>query len=324
MEQKQVVGVDIAKLKFDVCAVFEGKTRKKVFLNNTSGFEGLISWITNLGLGNPHFCMEATGCYSEGLSEFLFEKNLKVSVVNPLQMKRFRESKMVRQKTDSSDSEVIALFCLQNNTSLWEPKPLENKELYEVNQAINNLKNEMTRITNRLEKTYRNKVIKALMNKRIFDLKSDIEKLSYEAKRIINSSEKLKENYANLTGIKGIGERAAISILSEMPNVENFESAKQYAAFAGVTPSHYESGTSVKGKSRISRMGSRKVRKTLYMVALVVKRFNPFFKPFCDRLAAKNKPPKVIIVAVMRKLMHIIFGMLKNNQQFDKKLAFSS
>ncbi len=145
---------------------------------------------------------------------------------------------MIRQKTDSSDSEAIAKFCLQNNPLLWSPKPLEIKELHEV-------------------------------------------------------------------------------------NVENFKNAKQFAAFAGVTPSHYESGTSVRGRSRISRMGSNKVRKIVYMAAIVVKNHNHFFRPFCDRLAQKNKPPKVIIVAVMRKLMHIFYGILKNNQHFDEKLAFS-
>ena len=142
MEKIQVIGIDIAKLKFDVCALFQGKTRRKIFANNISGFKELTTWTSDLDLENPHFCMEATGCYSQGLAEFLHDKNFKVSVCNPLQIKRFRESKLVRQKTDSSDSEVIARFCLQNTPLFWRPTPLENKELREVNGTINNLKDE--------------------------------------------------------------------------------------------------------------------------------------------------------------------------------------
>ena len=311
MQNCQVIGIDISKLKFDICAIFDGKTRKKVFKNNSIGFKELIAWATNLGLETPHFCMEATGCYCEGLAEFLHDNNQKVSVVNPLQIRRFRESKLVRQKTDSSDAEIISQFCLQNNPPLWDPKPLEIKELQEVNNEINNLKEEKTRFTNRLEKTYVNKVVKSLIKREIRFVEKNLELLEKEAQRIINSSEKLKENYIKLIVIKGVGERTAITILADMPDVKNFKNAKQYAAFAGVTPSHYESGSSVRGKSRISRIGSSKVRKSLYMAALVVKNRNQHFAQFYSRLASKNKPPKVIIVAVMRKLLHIIFGMLK-------------
>ena len=108
-----------------------------------------------------------------------------------------------------------------------------------------------------------------------------------------------------------------------MPDIDNFKSAKQYAAFVGVTTSHSLSGTSVNGGSHISKIGSRKLRKTLYMSALVVKNHNEHFKPFIKKLEKKGKSAKVIIVAIMRKLMHIFYGMLKNNSKFDENLAFS-
>ncbi|GHU15721.1 hypothetical protein FACS189449_13500 [Alphaproteobacteria bacterium] len=109
-----------------------------------------------------------------------------------------------------------------------------------------------------------------------------------------------------------------------MPSVDKFDNGKQYSAFPGVTPSHVESGTSVRGKSHISKLGSSRIRKTLYMSALVVKNHNPDFREFVEKLEKKGKCAKIIIVAVMRKLMQIIYGMLKNNAEFNKNLAFAS
>ena len=115
----QTIGIDVSKQTLDVCVIFGEKIKKKAFTNDESGFKSLESWILKLEVSDPHFCMESTGCYSEGVAEFLYNKGYKVSVVNPLLIKAFRTSKMVRQKTDSTDSEIIAKFCLQNNPTLF-------------------------------------------------------------------------------------------------------------------------------------------------------------------------------------------------------------
>jgi len=115
----------------------------------------------------------------------------------------------------------------------------------------------------------------------------------------------------------------AQTIVSEMPDVTNFHTAKQFAAYVGVTPSHFQSGSSVKGKSHISKLSSSKIRNVLYMSALVVKNHNQYSSDFVQNLTQKGKCAKVIIVAIMRKLMHIFFGILKNNSPFNQNLAFS-
>ena len=316
------VGIDVSKETLDACCLFDGKTKKKTFTNNESGFKSLTSWMSKLELTDPHICMESTGCYNEALAEYTYNSGYKVSVVNPVMIKSFRMSKMVRQKTDSSDCEIIAKFCVQNNPPLWKPKPRENKELHEVNIRIDSLKVELNRVANTLESKYLNKLVLKSINKEMKFIKESIKTLEDEAKRIVEGSEKLKEQHDLLIGIKGVGSRMAMAILADMPEARNFMNAKQYAAFVGVTPSHFQSGTSVNGKSHMSRLGSVRLRKILYMSALVVKNHNPHFKKWVETLKSKGKPPKVIIVAIMRKLMHIFFGMLKNNQKFNEKLTF--
>jgi transposase len=113
-------------------------------------------------------------------------------------------------------------------------------------------------------------------------------------------------------------------VISEMPNVKNFSSAKEYAAFVDVTPNNFESGSSVKRRSRISKIGAKNVRNIVYMSAISVKNHNESFLPFVNRLKNKGKQAKAIIIAVVLKLMHIFFGILKNNATFDEKLAFGA
>jgi transposase len=321
--QNHVVGIDVSKKSLDVCAIYNDKIRKKSFTNNEAGFENLSSWILKLELTDPHFCMEATGCYSEDVGEFLFNTGCKVSIVNPMPIKSFRRSKMIRQKTDKSDSEVIAKFCLQNNPGLWIPKSIDCKELHEINSRIDFLKIELNRVSGFLEKKYLNEVVKKSICEEQNFLKNQIKTLETKAQAIVAENEKLRSSFEIITSIKGVGSKLALAILADA-DFNRFKNGKQYAAFTGVTPSHFESGTSVKGKSRISKIGSSKLRKVLYMNALVVKNRNEDFADFVKKLEKRGKCAKVIIVAVMRKLLSIIYGMLKNNQKFNKNLAFGA
>ena len=319
---QNVIGIDVSKKKLDVCALFDGKTRKKIVDNSVSGFKSLRNWISKNNIDDPHFCMESTGCYSEGIAEFFHELGFKVSVVNPLQIKSFRSSKLIRQKTDSVDAQIIAEFCLQNAPAAWKPRSPEQKELHYLNVRISALKSELNRVSNALENKKLSKVILKSIHDEIKFLKNQIALLEDEAQKIIYSNQNLKEQFDRITKIKGVGEKLALAIIADMPDVSNFQKSGQFSAFAGVSPSHFQSGSSVRGKSHISRLGSKSIRKILYMSALVVKNHNPHFQKFVQKLQKKGKAPKVIIVAIMRKLMCILFGMLKNPSNFDPKLAF--
>ena len=320
---QSVLGIDVSKAKLDVCALFDGKIRKKIVENSASGFKQLHSWLLKNGIENPHICMESTGCYSEDVAEFFHEQGFKVSVVNPLQIKAFRNSKLVRQKTDSVDAQIIAEFCLQNDPAAWTPRSPERQALHDLNVRISAIQEELYRVSNVLENNKLSEIITKSIWDQIKFLKNQIELLENEARKIVNSDKNLKKQFAQITEIKGVGEKTAMAILADMPDVKNFQKASQFSAFAGVTPSHFQSGSSVNRKSHISRFGSRNVRKALYMSALVVKNHNQHFQKFVQRLQKRGKAPKVIIAAIMRKLMCILFGILKNSSNFDPNLAFS-
>jgi transposase len=169
---------------------------------------------------------------------------------------------------------------LQNNLTLWRPKSRENKELHEINSRIDALKSELNRLTNSREKKTLNEVVAASVDEEMEFIKKSIKVLEIEAKKIVDDNDKLKRQFALLTSVKGVGSKTAMTILADMPDVDKFENAKQFAAYVGVTPSHFQSGTSVNGKSHISRMGAKNIRKVLYMSSLVVKNSNRRFENF--------------------------------------------
>jgi transposase len=253
--QKHVVGIDVSKKKLDICAIFDDKIIKRVVENNESGFKNLIDLFKKLGVVDPHICMEATGCYSTGSAEFLHSHGYKISIANPVQTKTMRKGKLVRQKTDSSDAQIIATFCLQENPRLWHPKPTKNHELHEIKVRIDSLKTRLNQLINALENQHLSEIVKNSIDTEMKQIKEQIKTLENEVKKIIKEDKKLKDQFDLLTSIKGVGEKTSLMILADMQDVSNFKSAKQYAAFTGVTPSHFQSGTSVNGVSHISKIG---------------------------------------------------------------------
>jgi transposase len=321
-----IVGIDISKLKFDVCLVIDESSKSKfhVFSNNLEGFEKLLNWL-DLKLQHtekPRFCMEATGSYMEEVAEFLHDNGFAVSIVNSLLIKQ-KKTKLHSNKTDKADAESIAKYCRGETPRLWKPQPQEYRQLRDVCRAINSLKNQLAQEHNKLEARVINNAVKDAINAVISAIEEQIEKLEIERKKIVDEHEQMKSKVEKILNIKGVGLATACCILAEAPTPENFANAKQYAAFFGVTPQHCKSGSSVNKESHISKIGSRYARKILFMASMAVKRHNENFQPFVQRLEKKEKKAKVIICAIMRKLMHIIFGMLKNNAHFDKNLAFA-
>jgi transposase len=317
-----VLGIDVSKRKLDICLIYNGRSYLKFCKNDNEGFVELIKWCAEKCQGKPRVCMEATGTYMEELAEFLYDNGFEVSIVNPFQIKAFAKSKLLRVKTDKSDSALIAEFCIANNPRLWNPQSLEYRELREVMRTIDSLKTQLNQISNKLESRIKNVKVKESITVLVNQIKKQIKDLEIHAKDLVGNNEKMLLQIQILTEIKGVGFLTACNLIANIPDVANFENAKQFAAFIGVTPSHFESGTSVYRRSKISKIGTAQIRKSLYMAAIVVKNRNDSFQNFVANLLKKGKPPKVIICAIMRKLMHLFFGMLKNMTHFNEKLAF--
>lgn len=315
------MGIDISKASFDTAILMSEKIKTKKFSNNKNGFKLMMDWLKtcNIRAENTHVCMEATGIYYESLADFLYQNKFMVSVVNPARIKGFGMGELSRTKNDRADAKLIARFCKAMNPSAWQPIKPEYKQLQQLVRRLEDLKSLLQIEKNHLESAISGDVKKSV-ELVIECLNKQIEEVTKTIKDKINQNPELQKKQVLLKTIPGIGEATIIQIITFI-NIENFNNVKQLDAFVGLNPKQKQSGTSVNGKSRISKIGNSNLRKTLYFPAIVAKQHNPIIKAFCERLKVNGKPIMVIICAAMRKLVHIIFGVLKSGKAFDANVA---
>lgn len=313
------LGLDVSKAKLDCALRFpDGKYKSKVVENNSNGFKALIEWLAKHDAATAHVCMEATGVYWEAVAEYLAGKGMVVSVVNPAQIKAFGQSQMVRTKTDQVDARLIASFCAERNPAPWQAPSANEQALRAMVLRLESLQVMRTQESNRIEVS--RDVVKPSIVAHVEWLDVQIKALAKEIREHMDGDDSLKNKHALLNSIPGLGERTIAILLAYYADLERFGNARQAAAFAGVDPRQYESGTSVKMRPRMSKIGHAFLRKSLYMPALVALYKTAWGKRFRERLAAAGKPPKLIIGAMMRKLIHVAFGVLKSGKNFNPEL----
>lgn len=318
MTQQLCVGIDIAKVKFDAAIKLNGKYIEACFDNDIVGFKLFKKWLGK-NTKNAFVCLESTGCYGEALAEFLVALDIKVSMVNPMQIKHYAKSILSRNKNDKVDARIIASYAEKFTPSCYIPKTTEEKEIKEVTRLIEALQKQKTQFQIQLESLKIDWVRKEI-TKSIKQIDKKISVLDATLKDKIESNTETAETKKLLCSIKGIGEQTAHRFIAYLPHISRFKNAKQLAAYLGLCPRQHQSGAYT-GKTSLSKFGDSKLRKTLYMPALVVKRYNPAFTLFCERLKKNGLKPKAIICALMRKLTHVIFALLKNRQAFNPKLV---
>lgn len=320
---KAILGIDVSKKKFDVTLLFaDNKVRKKVFSNDPKGFHMLHEWILKLHEGDFHACMEFTGIYDERLAEFLHQQGLTVSRINAMAIKAFAKSMLTRTKTDKKDSMVIAQFCKVHQPKAWEPDPLHIRTLRDLSRTLDALKDDCQLIHNRLEKyEERESPAKKIWQDRLREVQKTIKNVEKQINTHIKNHPDLEKKVKLLQTISGIGETSARTLIAEIPDICHFKNARQLAAFAGLTPCQKQSGSSVNGKTRLSKIGSSRLRKALFMPALVAKKYNPIIIAFSNNLIKKGKCKMAVVGAAMRKLLHIVFGVLKHETPFVEKYA---
>ena len=314
------LGIDVAKAKLDCALRLEsGKFRHKVVDNTPAGFKTLDTWLAKEGAAALQVCMEATGIYWEAVAEHLAARpETTVSVVNPAQIKAFGASRMVRTKTDKVDAKLIAQFCAERTPEPWQaPTPAE-RTLRALVLRLDALQTMRTQESNRLE-VARESVAEGIA-KHLTWLDDEIARLSKAIRDHIDNDPTLKDKHRLLDSIPGLGERTTAVLLAFLAEPARFENARQVAAFAGLDPRQHESGSSVRGKPRLSKVGHSFLRKALYMPAMVALYRTDWGKVFRERLASQGKPPMLIIGAMMRKLVQVSYGVLKSGQTFQPEL----
>ena len=311
-----ILGIDISKLTFDVALLRAGKFKHKKFKNTLSGFEVLLTWLATQEINQLHACMEATGVYGEALAEHLHAQSFCVSVVNPARIKGFAQSELSRNKTDKLDSSLIARFCEAIKPEQWAPEFPEIKALRALVRHLESLMEMRQQERNRLESAH-NDLTKTIQA-HIDYLTQSITDVQNQINDHIDRHPDLKNKKQLLLSIPGVGQATAQAILSECGAMERFQSAKHLASFIGVAPKIVQSGKSVRGRSCMSKIGRSELRKALFLPAMVCLRYNPIIKAFGEQLLANGKTKMQVIGAAMRKLIHIIYGVLKHQQPFNE------
>lgn len=318
--RRAIVGIDVAKAKVDVALKLPaGKWKTKVVANSAAGFGELRAWLAKHGVECAHVCMEATGVYWERIAEDLADHGFAVSVTNPAQIKAFSGALGVRTKTDAVDAKVIAEFCASANPRVWVPAPPSVRRLRALVARREALVELRTQESNRLD-VAATQVVRQSIEEVIAHLERQIEQIEKQIKKDVDDDPTLREQRDLLASIPGIGNGTAAMFLAHYGGPLRFEKTRQAVAFAGLDTRHHESGSSVNGKPRLSKQGHSSIRRALYMPAVTVMSRTQWGKAFSQRLLAAGKPKKLILGALMRKLVAIAYGVLKSRTPFNPAL----
>ncbi|QLB22976.1 hypothetical protein A6B44_07090 [Pasteurella skyensis] len=316
------IGIDIACKKFDVAIYKENKKAlHNTFDNDKKGFESLLKWI-NKDTQNLHVVMEATGIYWEELAYFLYDKKAKVSVINPKCIKAYGIGQNLRNKTDKIDAMLIARFAAKEQPQAWQPPPKAQRALLLRLRQLEHLKQAEQKERTRIKMMSDSESISSAERLANF-LREEIKAFEKQIDETIKTDTMLKQNAKLLSSIPELGKKSVAWLLAYLGDGSRFKNGKAAAAYAGLTPMHHQSGSSINGKPRISKIGQTDIRKILFMPAVAYSFGNykdRIYKTFVDNLLAKGKDKKVIIVALMRKLVAIAQTVLKNQMPFDASL----
>jgi len=316
MEQR-VLGIDVAKETLDIALSDGIHLNNGQFSNDQKGYDELERWLRKHSNSSIHICLEATGQYGDGVAEYLFAHGHLVSVVNPARIKYYANSKLRRNKTDKADAELIAEYCLRENPAIWTPPPASFRDLQALIRHLDALQGAYQQQSNRLQSGVHPLFVEnnlvSLCD--FFDLQ--IKETKKAIQDHIDQNEELKRMQNLIITIPGIGKLTAAKLLGEIRNILDFRSARQLAAYAGLTPRNFLSGTSVHKKTRLSKTGNSNLRKALYMPAIVAIKRNPIIHAFCVRLSQSGLQPMEVVGAAMRKLLHLVYGVLKTERPFD-------
>jgi transposase len=320
-----ILGIDVAKASVDVVLLVADQPPVHAqFDNNTKGFKQLKRWLEHRSVQTLHACMEATGNFGEALATFLHTAGYTVSVVNPARISAYGQSQLRRNKTDKLDAELIADFCRTQTPPAWSPPDPAWKELQGLVRHLQDLETTRQAARNRLSANPSSAAVSNQLKAQVEFLDQQIQQTKQLIQNHLNQHPDLKRQRDLLTSIPGIGDLTAGKILAEFRSIADFDDPAQIVAFAGLNPKQPVSGSSIRGKTVISKQGRASIRAALYMPAVVAKRWNPLLSAFALRLQQRGLAGTQIIVAIIRKLLHLAFGILKSGQPFDPNFALKA
>jgi transposase len=319
-EAMNTIGIDISKEWVD--CLCSARRLAGQFPNTPKGWKQLSEWIE----GDPLVVLEASGPYYLGLATYLYEQGIKVSVLNPLVIRRYGQMKLTRIKTDAKDAGLIAQYGIDQQPELWCPPSTARQGLKKLMSMREGLLRQKAILTGQAEAFNQNKNIEPMVNALNGKMQKEIEE---HIARIDRRMETLAEKHYQqvmeaLLTIPGIGKKTAIELVAVTDGFRRFDSARKLASYVGICPRIWESGSSVKGRGSISKLGYPQLRKLLYMCSWSAKRSNPACKKMYQRLKSRGKPEKVIKVAIAHKLLRQAYAVGSKCDPFTEKKALAA
>lgn len=327
---KQVAGIDVAQKELVVCL---GKMyddwvpelhASKTFTNTAKGFSLLLEWVSKLtgSTENVRFVMEATGVYHEPFAYYLDDKSLEVSIILPNKISNYARSLDIKTVTDKTASESITLFGLERRLDRWYRPNVLLKTLSQLTRERSQIIAERTVLKNQLH-AQKAQAIPYLgsidrIQKRIILLNKQEKEIKQELLFLVKADEELKRKIKLLCSLSGIGFLTAVNVFAETNGFNLIRNKRQLTSYAGLDVKEKQSGTSVKGKPRISKKGNRHLRKAMHLPALSAIKHDKRFKAIFIRLVSKHGIKMKAIVAVQRKLLEMMYTLCKTGVPYDK------
>lgn len=315
------VGIDVSSDVLDVSLQCGDEVRRRQFSNRPSGHRALVQWVVR-GAGRARVCLEATGVYHLQLALALDrEAAIEVMVVNPCAARRFAQAHMVRAKTDAIDADGLRVFLQRMPFKPWSAPREAVLQLQSLAHRMGQLEQEVTRERARLHASERagphTRWVQQDIRQHIKQLQQRQHAMQRHAAAVIGKDPGLRDMARRIDTIPGFAQLSAIRLVAELAGLPEDMRPEQWVAHAGLDPRALESGTSQRPPRRISKQGNRRIRSALFMPALVATRHEPHVAAYYQHLLARGKPKRVALTAVMRRLLHALWGMQYHQQAWD-------
>ncbi|WP_340067336.1 transposase [Ascidiimonas aurantiaca] len=310
---KETYGVDISKDVFDVHGSNKGHDQYK---NDETGFKKYLKELPQGSL----VVMEATGYYHYRLAQFLYKNGVLVSVVNPLSIKRFIQMKLAKVKTDKSDARAICEYALINEVPLYNALTDTQSECLQLFRLLDTYLKQRTATKNKIHGEAVLGIPSKFVYRSLIRNKKQLNKevAAIESKILSLVKVDQQEQLTLLTSIPGIGQKTALFLIVVTDGFSKFETASQLCSYVGITPTIRESGSSVGGRARISKVGNRKLRNLLFLCSFNACKHNKACKEVYERIVNKGKSKKLALIAVANKLLKQSFAIAKSGRPYDE------
>lgn len=315
-----IVGIDISKRWVDAYCLKRKQVKR--FPNEEEGWIALLKWC----LKDSFFVLEASGPYYLGLAYWAHQQSIKISVLNPLIIKRYSQMRLSRAKTDAKDAQLIAEYARDHSPEGWTPPTKVNQAMRQLMSLRDGLLRQQTILINQAEAfahtPAQEKVVDQVLEEQKINLKQAIARIDQRLEEL--AKEHYQQCYQAVVSIPGIGPKTALLLICITDGFTRFEEGRKLASYVGICPRIYRSGSSIQGRGAICKLGSSQLRKLLYMCSWTAKTCNPACAELYERLKSKGKPERVIKIAIAHKLLRQAFAVAKKKQLFDPNLAVAA